>query len=119
MTSSILVAVISAFAALSSITGRRATDRDQVRYSDAVNSLTLVAPPRVLHALYAFQDEIGPRNATKSLARHDDALAMLLREVRRDVHPTVPDDGTLSFRLFDAPRPADDVSSVPPSHGAV
>ena len=99
-------------AALSGITGRRALAADQVRYSNAVNSLTLVAPASVLRVLYDFQDEIGPRNLNKSPDSHDAAIANLLRELRCDIHPAAPDDHALQFRLFDAPEVRAENSTV-------
>lgn len=93
-------------AALSGVVGHRSTAESQTRYSDAVNSMVLVAPPAVLRALYEFQDEIRVSNPSKSDQRHDQTLAALLREIRRDVHPTPPDDQGLAFRLMDAPSPS-------------
>ncbi|MDB4876962.1 MAG: exported protein of unknown function [Gemmatimonadetes bacterium] len=91
--------------ALSGVTGRRATDVDQLRYSDSVNTLSLVAPAPVLEALYAFQDEIGARNTNKSQQAHDAALTRLLMEIRRDIHPATKADASFQFRLYDAPSP--------------
>jgi hypothetical protein len=91
--------------ALSGVVGQRSTADSQARYSDAVNLMTLVAPPSVLRALYEFQDEIRHSNPNKSPARHDSTLTALLSEIRRDVHPGVPDDTGITFRLMDAPAP--------------
>jgi hypothetical protein len=91
--------------ALSGVVGERSTAQSQARYSDAVNLMTLVAPPVVLEALYEFQDEIRVSNPNKSQKRHDETLAALLREIRRDVHPIPPHDDDLVFRLMDAPGP--------------
>jgi len=92
-------------AALSGVVGERSTAESQARYSDAVNSMVLIAPPAVLRALYEFQDEIRVSNQTKSAQRHDETLAGLLREIRQDVHPKKPDDRGIVFRLMDAPSP--------------
>ncbi len=80
-------------AALSGVVGERSTPANQGRYADAVNAMTLVAPPSALRALYAFQDEVRFSNPTKSAQGHDEKLSALLREIRRDIHPTQPDDG--------------------------
>jgi hypothetical protein len=91
--------------ALSDIVGHRSTPASQARYSAAVNSMTLVAPPTVLTALYAFQDEIRVSNQHKTSQKHDATLSALFREIRHDVHPKSPDDDGIVFRLFDAPSP--------------
>ena len=75
--------------------------------------MTLVAPPTVLRALYEFQDEIRGSNPNKSTQRHDVVLTALLREIRCDVHPKVPDDADIVFRLMDSPA----VSTVSDSRG--
>ncbi len=90
-------------AALSAVVGHRSNDKAQTRYSDAVNTLALVAPPSVLRTLYAFQEEIRMSNANHSQVNHDNLLGDLLREIRRDVHPKRPDDEGIDFRLMDAP----------------
>lgn len=90
-------------AALSGVVGHRSNDQAQTRYSDAVNTMALVAPPGVLRALYAFQKEIRMSNANKSQVDHDKRLSDLLREIRQDVHPERPDDTGIDFMLMDAP----------------
>ena len=65
-------------AALSGVVGERSTAASQARYSDAVNTMALVAPEEVLRALYRFQDEIRVSNQSKSQQRHD-ALLFCLR----------------------------------------
>lgn len=69
------------------VQGKAITADAQARYADAVNTLTLVAPPSVLRALYAFQDEISYRNTQRSDERHDQLVNVLLRQMRRDVRP--------------------------------
>jgi hypothetical protein len=59
--------------------------------------MTLVAPSPVLRALYEFQDDIRASNHQKTQTKHDEALARLLREIRKDVHPNAPDDAGLTF----------------------
>jgi hypothetical protein len=90
-------------AAVSAVVGHRSNDLAQTRYSDAVNTMALVAPAPVLRALYAFQEEVRMSNANHSKDSHDRRLSDLLREIRRDVHPRLPDDSGIVFRLMDAP----------------
>lgn len=71
-------------AALAGVAQGRSAPTAQARYADAVNSLTLVAPPAVLKALYAFQDEISCRNTARSDEVHDRLFASLLAEMLRD-----------------------------------
>jgi hypothetical protein len=98
-------------AALSAVVGRRSNDMAQTRYSDAVNTMALVAPPDVLRALYAFQEEIRMSNANHSQANHDLRLGDLLRTIRQDVHPKPPDDTGINFMLMDAPPSSGRVTS--------
>ncbi|CAJ0803751.1 hypothetical protein LMG19083_03938 [Ralstonia psammae] len=58
-------------AALSGITEGRSSLAAQARYSDAVNSMTLIASPAVLAAVYAFQDEISFRNTMRTDEAYD------------------------------------------------
>lgn len=60
--------------------------------SNAANSLTLVAPPSLLIALYTFQEEIGQANRC-----HDPAKALslpnsLMRNMREGCHSETPKD---------------------------
>ena len=110
------------FLALSGIMGSRSTPANQIRYSDAVNSLSLVAPPSVIRALYAYQDETNFSNRDFSAERFDRLLNALIREIRRDVHPSRSDDPSLRFQFIDVPPdhairrsvPADDLKMVAP-----
>lgn len=89
--------------ALSGIVGRRSTPDAQGRYADAVNTMTLVAPPAVLRALQSFQAQISHRNRNQSLVEHDRALSTLLRAMRADVHPVNPEDPQdFAFVLWDS-----------------
>ena len=88
---------------MSGVVSRRSTAGSQARYADAVNLMTLVAPPVVLRALYEFSDEVGQSNAAKSQQRHNETLTTLLREIRRDVHPKAPRDAGMVFRLMNVP----------------
>ncbi len=75
------------------------------RYADAVNSLTLVAPPQVLAALYSHQSETSERNSERSLNQVEKTLSNLLRLMRRDCQPKPPlDDSDFIFKTFDIPR---------------
>ena len=89
------------------VQGRAVTQDAHARYADAVNALTLVAPPSVLAALYAFQEEISYRNTQRSIERHDHLANVLLREMRRDVRPALRDRN--------GHEPAIRLMSVPPT----
>jgi protein required for attachment to host cells len=75
-------------AALSGIVEGRDTPEGHIRYADAVNSLTLVASPQVLKALYAYLDYTISRNTDKSRESHDEFLTGLVKTLRRDVYPS-------------------------------
>ena len=89
--------------ALSGVVGQRSRPDSQARYSDAVNLMTLVAPPSVPRALYEFQDEIRVNNLNKTPERYQIVLTALLKEIRRDVHPKTPTDADIVFRFMDVP----------------
>jgi hypothetical protein len=89
--------------ALSGVVGERSNAATQARFSDAINAMVLVAPPPVLRALYAFHDEVRVGNKSRSQDGHDRTLKALLEDIRRDVHPSTPDDSGITFRLLDAP----------------
>ena len=93
--------------ALSGIVGSRSTREAQARYADAVNSLTLVASPDVMRAIYSFQDEIANlvrSGASRSDERHDKLLSDLLNAIRLDIQPNInADRQRLTFRLLDVP----------------
>lgn len=91
--------------ALSANVEERVTPEAQARYSDAVNSLQLVAPPSVLRALEAFIAHTSYRNPDKDINRHDDLLSVLMREMRKDLRPWGHDDDEdLRFRLLGVPQ---------------
>jgi hypothetical protein len=76
----------------------------QRRYSDAANALALVAPTKVLTALYALLDETSVRNQNPTLARYESLLSSLLRSMREDCHPKPPKDGSeFTFRTINVP----------------
>lgn len=91
--------------ALSANVEERVTREGQARYSDAVNSLQLVAPSSVLRALEAFIAHTSYRNPDKDINRHDNLLSILMREMRKDLRPSDgDDDADLRFRLLGVPR---------------
>jgi hypothetical protein len=71
--------------ALSGNVEERVTVEAQARYSDAVNSLQLVAPPLVLRALDAFIEHTSFRNLDKGIDRHDQLLSVLIKAMRQDL----------------------------------
>jgi hypothetical protein len=72
--------------ALSGIVEGRATPEGHRRYTDAVNSMTLIASSPVLTALSEFQAEISFANVERSATKHD-RLDQLFRAMRTDLHP--------------------------------
>ena len=98
--------------ALSGVVGSRAVRQARTRYADAANSLALVAPHRVLKALYDFQDEISLRGQARDPARHDARLTALRSAMRVDAQSgVVSDDDELRFRLFASSDQAGTVDS--------
>lgn len=90
--------------ALSNAVHRKVDDAAKRRYADAVNSLALIAPPEVLAALYAFQDETSYRNQDRSQSQYEQRLSTLFREMRRDCQPKPPKDSSDAiFRTMDIP----------------
>jgi hypothetical protein len=76
----------------------------QRRYSDAVNSMGLVASPKVLDALYEFLDETSFRNDDRTPQKYDSLLSSLMRAMREDSHPEPPNDSSdFTFRTLDCP----------------
>jgi hypothetical protein len=76
----------------------------QRRYTDAVNSMGLIAPPKVLIALYGFLDETSFKNVNPTPQKYDSLLSSLMRAMREDSHPKPPKDSTeFIFRTLDCP----------------
>jgi len=73
--------------ALSGIVEGRSTPEAQARYSDAFNSMLLVASAPVLRALQDFQNENRCSNPNRSPEKHDRLLNVLLRAMRADMLP--------------------------------
>ena len=88
----------------------------QRRYSDAVNTLSLVAPPKVLLALYPLLDETSVGNQTPTLLKYEALLSSLMRAMREDSHPKPPkNDSEFTFRTLDCPPEKDEESKRPQS----
>lgn len=93
--------------ALSGIVNERSSREGQARYSDAVNSMALIAPMNVLKPLTEFQSEISYINKTQSQESHDRLLDPLIRAMRADIHPHhMPEPVDYMFKLL----------GVPPAH---
>jgi hypothetical protein len=93
-------------AALSGVVGGRATPQARARYADAGNTLSLMAPPRVLRALYEFQDEISLRGQARDRSRHDARLSVLMQAMRADAQSGIDsDDEEMRFKLFSSGDP--------------
>jgi len=101
-------------AALSATVGAKATPEIRARYADAGNTLSLVAPPEVLRALYAFQDEISLKGPAKDRFRHDARLTDLMRAMRADAQAGLPasEESDLNFRLFASGRPVESAEGL-------
>lgn len=91
-------------AALSGIVEGRSSVEAHRRYADAVNSLLLVAPEAVLRARDAFLIRNSVSQAPLPREEHDRLLTVLLRAMRRDVHPRTHVSKSYAFFL-QAPPP--------------
>ena len=81
----------------------------QRRYSDAVNSMGLVAPPKVLFALYGLLDETSFKNESPTPQKYDSLLSSLMRAMREDTHPGTPNySPEFIFRTLDCPPDKDE-----------
>jgi hypothetical protein len=86
----------------------------QRRYSDAVNSLSLVAPTKVLTALYALLDETSVKNQNPTLRNYESLLSSLLRSMREDCHPKPPKDSSqFTFRTINIPSGLESDGQMP------
>mgnify|MGYP003362632213 CR=1 FL=1 len=89
---------------LSGIVDGRSTPDAQRRYSDAVNSMSLVASSSVLRAMRAFQKEISFANQERSNEAHDRLLNDLFRALRNDIYPRKHErDADFNFGLLGVP----------------
>jgi hypothetical protein len=85
----------------------------QRRYSDAVNSMGLVASPKVLVALYEFLDETSFTNIDRTAQKYDSLLSSLMRAMRADSHPKLPNDSSgFIFQTLNCP-PDHNEDSIP------
>ena len=79
----------------------RATPESHLRYTDAVNTIPLVASPSVLKAIYAYEDEISVRNTERSDSRHDELLNRVVHALRQDISDVPDREGEYpAFRLI-------------------
>jgi hypothetical protein len=74
------------------------TASGQRAFAKACNDLMLFAPQSVIEALQSFQQEIKISNPNKSDARHEQLMARLFLEMRRDLKITPADDPS-TFRV--------------------
>jgi len=65
----------------------RATPDAHVRYTDAFNTIALVASPAVLAAVRAYQDEVSIKNTARNDLRHDELYSNLVNALRNDLPP--------------------------------
>ncbi len=73
----------------------------KIKFSNAVNTITLIAGQSVINALMAFCDEIKFDNQSKSLEKHNDLLKKLMLEIRKDVGLIKNDEDTsFDFRFI-------------------
>ena len=87
--------------ALSGIVGTDSTPKGNRRFTEACNTLHLIASGDTIRALHEFQDEIGQSNLNKSRERHDVLLSGLIRAIRTDLHiPGTPPAGQFVARLW-------------------
>ena len=85
----------------------------QRRYSDAVNSMGLVASSKVLIALYALLEETSFRNRNQTPQKYDSLLSSLMRAMREDSHPEPPNDRSeFIFRTLDCPPDSNEDSKT-------
>ncbi len=70
------------------------TNKDDAnkRFALAVNTICLVAPQYVIHALMEFHNEVKYSNDSKKVDRHDEFLQKLMLAIRRDIGLSGKDD---------------------------
>jgi hypothetical protein len=79
----------------------RDTVESHVRYTDAFNTIALVASPAVLDAVKAYQDEISTRNTARNDQRHDELLSHVVNTLRLDLVPSHLRTGEVrSYRMI-------------------
>lgn len=95
---------------LSGIIEGRSTPDAMRQYTDTANAMLLIAPIPVLKALRAFQGEISYTNPNRTQEAHDRLLNVLLREIRKDIHPSSLDDDPAFSFWFQGLPPDENVS---------
>jgi hypothetical protein len=87
--------------AFSATIRNQATLEDRIKYADAVNNLTLVAPGQVLTALYRLQDSIGSLTEGVSKKSAEAYASDLIHAMRDDVRPlTSENDRHIILRMM-------------------
>ena len=86
--------------ALSGTVGNDSTPDGQRAFTKACNILSLLAPQRVLNALYEFRSEISVNNLSRSEDRHDELLTKLILEIRRELGIRSDFDRKFRIRLW-------------------
>jgi hypothetical protein len=89
----------------------RATREDIIRYHDALNTIALVASPKVMQALNDISDENSFMNPNRSQFRHDKLLNDPLKAMREDISPRLSRNGELPEFKLRAPPPAEHLPS--------
>jgi hypothetical protein len=79
-------------AALSGTVHHPSEETVKRRYSDAFNSMALVAPLYVMAAMYALNDETKKNSQDKDLNKYEILLSSMMRAMRKDCHPKNPKD---------------------------
>ncbi|MGD0801519.1 MAG: hypothetical protein ABR906_09400 [Terracidiphilus sp.] len=79
-------------AALSGTVHHPSEETIKRRYSDAFNSMALVAPLDVMAALYALNDETKKNSQEKDFKKYEILLSSMMRAMRNDCHPKNPKD---------------------------
>jgi hypothetical protein len=105
---------IEYLAAFSVAVRKGSNSTEQQRYADAASSLTLVAPPSVLIALYAFQNGLKSKDSRPDELQ--DMWSSLVRAMRKDCHPNDPKDSAeCMFEAIDFPHDNANDSKEPTS----
>lgn len=72
-----------------------------MNFALASNTISLVAPQKVINALMEFHDHVKYSNQTKSPEKHDELLKKLLIEIRKDIGLSKKDKiKSLNFHLI-------------------
>lgn len=96
------------FDSLSQIMEGRSTKDTIIRFHDAANSIQLVAPKRVLEALWRFIDDNSYKNPARTTSLSDEALDILVRAMRRDLQPVKEVEPQRQFWFI---RPPPDINA--------